>query len=163
MNTALLPEIFNEKNQGSKEYNVTNYHHLTFEFSFDLTHFEKTCPGSNYILLTVIIITTCWYTNMVFFSFKSQFNLLLFVFCSERSGWGSWGSWSLSTTCSSTCGQGSQTYTRTRRCTNPSPEKGGKDCIGQSAEYKNNSCFITQCPGMRMFNFLIHLLSRKWF
>ncbi|XP_065942768.1 coadhesin-like isoform X2 [Magallana gigas] len=66
--------------------------------------------------------------------------------CSERSGWGSWGSWSLSTTCSSTCGQGSQTYTRTRRCTNPSPEKGGKDCIGQSAEYKNNSCFITQCP-----------------
>nr|XP_034324264.1 coadhesin-like isoform X2 [Crassostrea gigas] len=65
--------------------------------------------------------------------------------CTVDGGWSSWGSWSLTTTCSSTCGRGSQTYTRTRSCTNPSPKNGGKDCNGESTDVNTSSCFMSEC------------------
>ncbi|XP_062618604.1 SCO-spondin-like [Saccostrea cucullata] len=54
--------------------------------------------------------------------------------------WGSWGSWG---TCSTTCGGGNQN--RTRTCTNPQPQHGGNDCVG-NAQDTPQSCSTNPCP-----------------
>lgn len=46
--------------------------------------------------------------------------------CPIDGGWSPWGNW---TSCSVTCGNGTQT--RTRNCNNPEPQFGGKDCQGK--------------------------------
>ena len=54
-------------------------------------------------------------------------------------GWSDFGSW---TECSATCGGGVKT--RSRTCTNPAPENGGADCVGDSVkteECNSESCF----------------------
>ncbi|XP_031566332.1 uncharacterized protein LOC116301420 [Actinia tenebrosa] len=54
-------------------------------------------------------------------------------------GWSDWASWS---SCSATCGGGSQS--RTRTCTNPPPANDGRSCEGTSSETK--SCATNTCP-----------------
>jgi hypothetical protein len=54
--------------------------------------------------------------------------------------WAYWASW---TSCDVTCGTGRQL--RTRRCTNPIPENGGKDCIGESLQ--SSQCSEVNCSG----------------
>ncbi|XP_078312843.1 uncharacterized protein LOC144619278 [Crassostrea virginica] len=49
--------------------------------------------------------------------------------CPVDGAWSDWSSWS---PCSKSCGEGHETKTRT--CTNPAPEHGGKDCPGDSKE-----------------------------
>ena len=51
--------------------------------------------------------------------------------------------WSPFTSCSKSCGKGSQD--RTRTCTNPSPQHGGDDCAGNLKESKQ--CQVKYCPG----------------
>ena len=73
---------------------------------------------------------------------------------------GNYTQWSNWTSCSATCGEGTQT--RTRYCTNPPPLHGGRDCteIGSNIEIqpcKNQDCLgkncsdptlaLTFCPG----------------
>ncbi|XP_067932084.1 A disintegrin and metalloproteinase with thrombospondin motifs 9-like [Watersipora subatra] len=53
--------------------------------------------------------------------------------------WSSWGSWS---ECSRTCGGGVKFAERT--CSNPSPQSGGKFCLGRRR--KNKSCNTSNCP-----------------
>ena len=60
--------------------------------------------------------------------------------CSEDGGWSDFGAWS---ECSADCGGGTQT--RSRNCTNPTPDIGGADCIGDTKEEK--LCFKWMCPG----------------
>jgi hypothetical protein len=55
---------------------------------------------------------------------------------------GSWGAWSFFSTCSVTCGGGTQSHTRL--CNNPSPSFGGAACSGSSSE--NASCNAQPCP-----------------
>nr|XP_022343628.1 uncharacterized protein LOC111136803 isoform X1 [Crassostrea virginica] len=55
---------------------------------------------------------------------------------------GGWTAWTVWSTCSATCGGGTQS--RTRTCTNPAPQNGGADCVGTSSEQQN--CNTQGCP-----------------
>ena len=56
-------------------------------------------------------------------------------------GWSPYSSWS---TCTKTCGGGSQE--RSRTCTKPAPARGGKKCLGQAKETK--ACVTAKCASM---------------
>ncbi|XP_052240979.1 coadhesin-like isoform X2 [Dreissena polymorpha] len=53
--------------------------------------------------------------------------------------WNVWSSWSV---CDVTCGTGTQT--RHRTCTNPAPENGGLNCVGEALDIK--TCILDRCP-----------------
>ncbi|XP_052241658.1 thrombospondin-1-like isoform X2 [Dreissena polymorpha] len=55
---------------------------------------------------------------------------------------GNWAEWSSWSACSVTCGNTS--LTRSRTCTNPPPEKHGKDCEGSHED--NKQCVLGPCP-----------------
>ena len=55
-------------------------------------------------------------------------------------GWSEWSEWS---ECSSSCGPGYQT--RTRTCDSPAPEKGGETCEGEESETQD--CKSKGCGG----------------
>ncbi|XP_061186916.1 coadhesin-like [Saccostrea echinata] len=59
------------------------------------------------------------------------------------SNWGSYGSWS---TCSKTCGSGTQLRSRIRSCNNPLPRNGGSYCSGSSVSTDRRSCNTQGCP-----------------
>lgn len=59
--------------------------------------------------------------------------------CPIDGKYGDWSSWSK---CSLSCGGGSKS--RSRRCNNPSPQYGGKQCSGNGEEY--SSCNSHPCP-----------------
>ncbi|XP_043327363.1 thrombospondin-1 isoform X1 [Cervus elaphus] len=59
--------------------------------------------------------------------------------CPINGGWGPWSPWDI---CSVTCGGGVQK--RSRLCNNPTPQFGGKDCIGDVTE--NQICNKQDCP-----------------
>ncbi|XP_022801334.1 mucin-like protein [Stylophora pistillata] len=67
-------------------------------------------------------------------------NLTLCVVDGNFTEWTSW------TSCSLTCGNGTQS--RYRNCTNPPPQNGGNDCEGSRNE--TFFCFDGPCPGMRV-------------
>ena len=70
--------------------------------------------------------------------FSWEKTLFLFIVDGNFSNWSNFG------VCSTICGQGTQT--RTRSCTNPPPQFGGKDCVGNRIESRN--CNIDRCPGI---------------
>ena len=55
---------------------------------------------------------------------------------------GAWSEWSEFGDCSASCGGGVQS--RTRTCTNPAPQHGGKDCDGLAEE--SRECNSQPCP-----------------
>ncbi|XP_078377620.1 SCO-spondin-like [Oculina patagonica] len=59
--------------------------------------------------------------------------------CPVHGDWTPWAEWS---TCSKTCGSGTQT--RQRRCENPRPEHGGRQCEGPSEQAR--MCNTRNCP-----------------
>ncbi|KAJ8042331.1 Hemicentin-1 [Holothuria leucospilota] len=59
--------------------------------------------------------------------------------CPVNGNWAPWSTWS---TCTDTCGGGSQTHTRT--CTNPAPAWGGMTCAGDDEE--TTGCNSNPCP-----------------
>ena len=64
----------------------------------------------------------------------------IIFFFPVNGGWTSYGTWS---TCSVSCGNGTQS--RSRSCTNPPPSGGGKDCVGSATETKE--CDGGACAG----------------
>lgn len=61
-------------------------------------------------------------------------------------GYSPWSDW---TPCTVTCGGGESI--RTRQCTNPSPEFGGKDCSYLGASTETLKCRNDPCPGKSFF------------
>ncbi|WAR31012.1 HMCN1-like protein, partial [Mya arenaria] len=59
--------------------------------------------------------------------------------CPVAGNWGEWVTWS---TCSATCNGGMEH--RNRSCSNPAPQFGGHDCVGNGTESK--TCFLAPCP-----------------
>jgi len=59
--------------------------------------------------------------------------------CPVDGGWSDFAGW---TSCTKTCGGGTQT--RSRTCTKPAPSHGGRPCQGQSQERR--SCNVYYCP-----------------
>ncbi|XP_077188775.1 hemicentin-1 isoform X2 [Paroedura picta] len=59
--------------------------------------------------------------------------------CPVEGNWSGWGSWE---ECSKTCGQGNKT--RTRTCSNPPAQHGGRSCDGNAVE--SIMCNIRPCP-----------------
>ena len=57
-------------------------------------------------------------------------------------GWGEYSDWS---SCTVTCGGGTQS--RSRSCSNPLPAYGGKGCSGETTE--NKLCGSENCPGKK--------------
>ena len=55
---------------------------------------------------------------------------------------GGWSSWTCGS-CSKTCGGGTQNCTRS--CSNPKPDRGGRNCFGLSVA--QNTCNTQCCPG----------------
>uniref|UniRef100_A0A7M5X5Y5 Hemicentin-1 n=1 Tax=Clytia hemisphaerica TaxID=252671 RepID=A0A7M5X5Y5_9CNID len=55
--------------------------------------------------------------------------------------WSEWGSWGK---CSASCGSGQKT--RTRTCTNPAPQNGGRDCTDIKNDIENQKCNTNTCP-----------------
>ncbi|XP_061173458.1 uncharacterized protein LOC133182626 [Saccostrea echinata] len=65
--------------------------------------------------------------------------------------WGNWGEWS---SCSVTCGNGTQQ--RARDCDDPAPDNGGLECLGKSIE--NRNCSQQECPECNMLDKLDHAI-----
>ncbi|XP_057298019.1 SCO-spondin-like isoform X2 [Hydractinia symbiolongicarpus] len=57
---------------------------------------------------------------------------------------GYYSPWSLFSACSETCGDGRKT--RSRTCTNPAPQHGGKDCARIGAAKETVHCKVIECP-----------------
>ena len=55
---------------------------------------------------------------------------------------GKWGKWGNYDKCTVTCGGGTQR--KTRKCNNPKPQHGGKDCEGE--DYQQAECNNQECP-----------------
>uniref|UniRef100_H3D7B4 ADAM metallopeptidase with thrombospondin type 1 motif, 13 n=1 Tax=Tetraodon nigroviridis TaxID=99883 RepID=H3D7B4_TETNG len=69
---------------------------------------------------------------------------------------GSWSSWSQFSPCSRTCG-GGITH-RTRKCTNPRPAFGGKDCEGTDVEAE--LCHQQRCENRTQLDFIAEQCSK---
>ena len=79
--------------------------------------------------------------------FECLFNLV-------NGGWSHFGSYSQ---CSVSCGGGN--HTRSRTCTNPTPQHGGKNCVGSSTE--THSCNNDPCPSKFNIQMFIIVFRRR--
>ena len=55
---------------------------------------------------------------------------------------GGWSQWTDDTECDAECGQGNKK--KSRKCNNPSPKHGGKECVGESS--MDEACKLKECP-----------------
>jgi len=93
-------------------------------------------------------------------------NIHIFEFASYSTvpvhgNWGAWGGWSA---CSKTCGGG--TMFKSRTCSNPAPQNGGRTCVGPSTQ--SQSCNSSPCKGnvastLLLLPLLLLLLLLLWF
>ncbi|KAJ7390436.1 hypothetical protein OS493_025136 [Desmophyllum pertusum] len=65
---------------------------------------------------------------------------------SLNGGYGDWDEWG---DCSAPCGGGTQS--RSRKCDNPTPQHGGKDCSGLGPVEETKECNTNECSGKRFF------------
>ena len=68
---------------------------------------------------------------------------------------GNWGKWGGFGSCNKPCGTGTQQ--RSRSCTNPKPDHGGKSCSGSSIN--SRYCNTHKCPG-RLIEMVIYFFLR---
>ncbi|KAK6171215.1 hypothetical protein SNE40_019451 [Patella caerulea] len=66
--------------------------------------------------------------------------------CPVDGGWSEFKEFGSRTTCSASCGTGTQTRTLNRTCTNPAPANGGLDCDGDLTKTEVVNCNTHLCP-----------------
>ncbi|XP_041349174.1 SCO-spondin-like [Gigantopelta aegis] len=66
--------------------------------------------------------------------------------CPIDGGWTDYTPWDDWSTCSVSCGGGSQARSRSRTCTNPAPAYGGAECEGEPEDSEERECNTQQCP-----------------
>ncbi|XP_067654600.1 SCO-spondin-like isoform X2 [Haliotis asinina] len=64
--------------------------------------------------------------------------------CIVNGGYTQWSGWVVGS-CTGSCDEGTQTDTRTRSCTNPRPQNGGRECAPPSSETRTTSCIMAEC------------------
>lgn len=100
------------------------------------------CPSKNMDMLldgkSNITFCSRWCHFSVIINFLSLLSVV-------DGGFSDWGNYSI---CSSSCGGGNQM--RSRTCTNPVPQNGGKPCNGPTSESKE--CNTQPCPGTFCYN-----------
>ena len=85
-----------------------------------------------------------WALSLKILYHVATYYLILLCIYSVDGQWGPFGNWS---SCSQSCGNGTQT--RKRECNNPPPSNGGADCKGNATDQRN--CKITVCPGKKNY------------
>ncbi|KAK7481081.1 hypothetical protein BaRGS_00027717, partial [Batillaria attramentaria] len=60
-------------------------------------------------------------------------------------GWSEWDDWQDIDECSAFCGGGNKDQLRMRRCDNPAPANGGRDCEGVDKEERSVACNTQEC------------------
>ena len=73
---------------------------------------------------------------------SSQLISMYICYNTVHGGWSSWSGW---TSCTQSCGSGSQE--RSRTCTSPPPRYGGRSCVG--AARQTQTCNKQACPGKK--------------
>ncbi|XP_052088604.1 mucin-like protein [Mytilus californianus] len=66
--------------------------------------------------------------------------------CPTDGGWSDYGDFNEWSACSVNCGKGTKSHERTRSCTKPEPQFGGKDCEGSEVDIQTESCQMLDCP-----------------
>ena len=70
---------------------------------------------------------------------------------------GGWSVWSVWSSCSVSCANGSRS--RDRTCDDPAPEHGGLDCIGSGNE--SETCQELPCPGKSLVHNLTNFKPKQ--
>jgi hypothetical protein len=89
----------------------------------------------------------CFHLNIILLHNKTFWNIFLMIILTllryilVDGGYSAWGKWD---SCSVTCGGG--TKKRSRTCTSPAPQFGGKDCQGVKSQ--TATCNKQECPSM---------------
>ena len=80
--------------------------------------------------------------NIIIMLFDILRKMFIHIFNVTESIDGSFSNWSNWTVCPVSCGGGNQT--RNRSCSNPEPQNGGSDCVGDLEE--TQACNTDTCP-----------------
>ena len=75
-------------------------------------------------------------------------------YISENGNYSDWSEWS---PCDHTCGIGQQI--KTRKCNNPPPRDGGKNCSSLGPAIESQACNITNCPSKTLIVNLCYSFS----
>ena len=114
-------------------------------FFFDLVFFFRVRSTSLFPLDFFFQFLFCSFpvpTSCCLFSLPL---LMIFFFCRYNTVHGGWSKWSGWTSCTQSCGTGSQE--RSRTCTSPPPLYGGNSCLGNPRE--KQLCNKQPCPGKK--------------
>lgn len=94
------------------------------------------------------------YLNTIDLKLKKK--ILTYLADKLDGGWSVWSAWS---TCTVSCGGGTQT--RSRSCSEPVPVNGGAECVGHDTE--SQPCSSQDCPGEKDYRgFYLDQLLRSF-
>ncbi|XP_053385398.1 semaphorin-5B-like [Mercenaria mercenaria] len=122
--------------------NVFHFMHILLLICASIGHIwsEQACDAHDSQALMLRLRQLKTETEIKFKEVTTRIEYLENELADQKDGeWSTWGDWS---TCSESCGGGTQS--RNRSCTDPAPSKFGKQCLGSSEQI--TLCNKQQCP-----------------